>query len=123
MKILLVDDDANTRAALGKLLRRAGASVVTAAEGGEALQHLLETRFDVLLTDLHMPGSRIDGFALLDECARLPLQSRPRRVVAISGEYDRRMLRDLTKTPQAVDFFPKPVDLNHLLDSIGGLPN
>ncbi|MEL7237258.1 MAG: response regulator [Planctomycetota bacterium] len=128
-KILIVDDDATTRAALGRLLRRAGAEVVTAGDGGEALQHLLATRFDVLMTDLHMPGPAadpetvMDGFRLLDECARLPLEHRPRRTIAISGEYDRRMLRDLSRSPQSVDFIPKPVDLNQLLDTIGGQPN
>ena len=117
MKVLVVEDDAGTRSALGKLLRRAGATVVTTADGSEGLQHLLEERFDVLLTDLHMPKADLDGFALIEQCHNLPLSHRPRRVVAISGEYNRNVLRGQT----GVDFFPKPVDLNQLLDTIGGL--
>jgi two-component system chemotaxis response regulator CheY len=117
MKVLVVEDDPGTRSALGRLLRRAGAVVVTTGDGSEGLQHLLADRFDVLLTDLHMPRSEMDGFALIEQTHRLPLANRPRRVVAISGEYNRHVLRGQT----GVDFFQKPVDLNQLLDTIGGL--
>ena len=123
MRVLIVEDDSTTRAALGRLLRRAGAHVTTAADGSEALRHLLEGRFDVLLTDLHMPGAAMDGFELIEQTHRLPLTNRPARVVAISGEYDRPTLSDTFGHPASVDFFPKPVDLNHLLDTLGGRPN
>ena len=120
MKILIVEDDARTRSAIGGLLRRAGATVTTAGDGSEGLRCLLAEHYDVLLTDLHMPDGAMDGFALLDEYQKLPLKSRPRRVVAISGEYDRASL----PRSGGVDFIQKPVDLNHLLDTIGGgLPN
>ncbi len=120
MKILLCEDDAATRSAMGRLLRRAGAEVVTVGDGAEALQELLERHYDVLLTDLHMPLAQMDGFELLEQTGRLPLPNRPRRVVAISGEYDRPALIESLSRPGAVDFFPKPLDLNHLLDTLGG---
>ncbi len=123
MKILIVEDDPSTRAALGKLLRRAGAEVVTAENGVDGLRYLLTSRFDVLLTDLHMPGAPVDGFELIEQTHRLPLANRPRRVVAISGEYDRPSLHDALDHVGMVDFFPKPVDLNQLLDTIGGRLN
>ena len=120
VKILIVEDDAATRGAIGRLLRRAGANVVTAGDGSEGLQYLLADQYDVLLTDLHMPDGPMDGLALLEQCRSLPLANRPRRVVAISGEYDRRVLN----AGPGVDFFQKPVDLDQLLDTIGGgLPN
>lgn len=119
MRILVVEDNAGIRGAIGKLLRRAGAHVVTAADGSEGLQYLLQSRFDVLLTDLHMPAAAMDGFALIEQCHKLPLANRPRRVVAISGEYDRGVIRN----DRAVDFLQKPLDLNALLDTIGGMPN
>ena len=123
MKILIVDDDDRTRVAMGRLLRRAGADVTTAADGGEALGHMLDTQFDVLVTDLHMPEAGVDGFALLDQCQSLPLTQRPRRTVAISGEYERTALEVLGPGKPGVDFFPKPVNLDQLLDHIGGRPN
>ena len=54
--ILLVDDDDLIRVTLGKLLEEYGYSVTTAAGVSEALHHIGTDKFDVLLTDLHMPG-------------------------------------------------------------------
>ena len=122
VRILLVEDEPAARAAMARLLRRAGANVVTAGDGSEGLNHLLGGHFDVLLTDLHMPGG-IDGFELIEATHRLPLSNRPRRVVAISGQYDRAVISDLVSHSAATDFFPKPIDLNSLLDSIGGPVN
>ncbi len=107
---------------MAKLLRRAGAEVITAGDGSEGLQRLLQGCFDVLLTDLHLPGG-MDGFELIDATHRLPLRNRPRRVVAISGQYDRSVITELTGHAAATDFFPKPIDLNSLLDHIGGPMN
>lgn len=123
MKILVVEDDPGTRSAVAKLLRHAGAVVTTAGDGADALQLLLEGRYDVLLTDLHMPKAQMNGFELIDQTHRLPLNHRPSRVVAMSGEYDRRVLRDAISHPPAVDFFPKPLDLNQLLETLGGRMN
>src|SRR5437764_15068419 len=102
--------------ALSKLIRQAGADVVVAKEGEEALGYLLTQRFDVLLTDLRMPV--MDGIELLQHCARLPAHQRPGRMIAISGEYDAGVLEG-----QAVQFVAKPFDVNALLDMLGGKPN
>jgi len=116
MRILLVEDHAPTRMAISRLMRQAGAEVITARDGEEGLGYLLTQRFDVLLTDLRMPV--MDGFELLQHCMRLPESHRPSRVIAISGEYEAGALRG-----QAVSFLPKPFDLNALLDMLGGKPN
>ena len=55
MRILIVEDNAATRLAMSRLMRDAGAEVVTARDGEEGLGYLLTQRFDVLLTDLRMP--------------------------------------------------------------------
>jgi DNA-binding NtrC family response regulator len=68
-KILVVDDERNTRDGL----RRALAPIydVTLAENGErALDLLRDQRFDVALTDLRMPG--LDGLSLIREVSALP---------------------------------------------------
>lgn len=116
MRILVVEDDAPTRLAITRLIRQAGAEVVTARDGEEALNHLLSQKFDVLLTDLRMPV--MDGIELLQHCMRLPDSRRPGRVIAISGEYDRGVLRG-----QPVAFMQKPFDINALLEMLGGRPN
>ena len=116
MKILVVEDHAPTRLAMSRLMRQAGADVITARDGEEALGYLLTQRFDVLLTDLRMPV--MDGFELLGHASRLPDSHRPGRIIAISGEYEAGALRG-----QPVSFLPKPFDLQALLDMLGGRPN
>ncbi len=115
-RILVIEDHTPTRLAMGKLIRQAGAEVVTARDGEEGLNYLLTQRFDVLLTDLRMPV--MDGFELLQHCAKLPTTRRPARIIAISGEYEAGVLHG-----QPVQFLPKPFNLQALLDVIGGKPN
>jgi CheY-like chemotaxis protein len=63
MKILLVDDNANNLSLLEELLRLEGHEVVTAANGHAALTRMAQSRPDVVLCDLLMPG--MSGEALL----------------------------------------------------------
>src|SRR5215218_9475761 len=86
LRILIVEDHAPTRMAISRLMRQAGADVITARDGEEALGYLLTQRFDVLLTDLRMPV--MDGFELMQHCMKLPESHRPGRIIAISGEYE-----------------------------------
>jgi len=69
-RILLVDDDPGVLAGLRRVLHIAEPiwEIVTAIDGKRALQALSTGRFDVVLTDLTMPG--IDGFELLAEVRR-----------------------------------------------------
>jgi CheY-like chemotaxis protein len=115
-RILVIEDHTPTRLAMGKLIRQAGAEVVTARDGEEGLNYLLTQRFDVLLTDLRMPV--MDGFELLQHCTKLPPSHRPPRIIAISGEYEASVLHG-----QPVQFLPKPFSLSALLDMIAGKPN
>ena len=57
--VLVVDDIATNRLVAGQLLAAAGARVVEAASGPEALNRLAEGGIDVVLLDLMMPG--MDG--------------------------------------------------------------
>jgi DNA-binding response OmpR family regulator len=80
--ILLVDDTESLRKLAFLVLTRAGLDVVPAADGEEALQYLKSRQmpFDLLITDLTMPG--IGGRELAAEIRRLhPRQ----RVLFMSG--------------------------------------
>jgi DNA-binding response OmpR family regulator len=55
-KLLLVDDDDTLRSGLGVVLGASGFEVTSAAGVAEALRYIAAQPFDVLLTDLHMPG-------------------------------------------------------------------
>ena len=64
-RILIVDDEANARAALSEILRDEGYATETAADGFKALGKLEEFAPDVVLTDLKMPG--LDGIAFMEK--------------------------------------------------------
>jgi DNA-binding NtrC family response regulator len=64
-RILIVDDEANARAALSEILGEDGYATETAADGFKALGKLDEFSPDVILTDLKMPG--LDGIAFMDK--------------------------------------------------------
>jgi chemosensory pili system protein ChpA (sensor histidine kinase/response regulator) len=61
--VMVVDDSLTVRKITGRLLEREGYRVLTAKDGVDALEQLIELRPDVLLTDLEMP--RMDGFDLI----------------------------------------------------------
>lgn len=63
-RILVVDDNEGVRSTLAMVLRSANFDVTTASNVGEALNLISSERFDVLLSDLHMPNAG-DGFTVV----------------------------------------------------------
>ena len=59
LRLLLVDDSEAYQQVAAELLQRAGAQVVLATSGQEALDQLAQQRFDAVLMDIQMPG--MDG--------------------------------------------------------------
>ncbi|QIR39935.1 PAS domain-containing hybrid sensor histidine kinase/response regulator [Tolypothrix sp. PCC 7910] len=70
IKVLIVDDDIDTREFLAFLLEQHGAFVTSAASANEALAAIAQTKPDLLLSDLGMP--EVDGYALIRTIRRLP---------------------------------------------------
>ncbi len=64
-KILLLEDDANLNDTVTEFLEENGYEVVSVFDGYEAQEKLYETKFDLLLLDINVPG--IDGLSLLKE--------------------------------------------------------
>ena len=62
--ILVVDDDSYVRESTEEILRRKGYAVDTASDGKAALAKLIESDFDLILSDIKMPG--MDGIELLE---------------------------------------------------------
>lgn len=113
VRVLVVDDSDDTIAMLSHLLKSAGAEVHTASSGAEALNRTEREGFDVILSDLSMPG--MDGFELLRE-----LKSRPKTagvpVLAVTGFGQ---TEDVERT-RAAGFFThlsKPVQLSRLIEA------
>jgi GAF domain-containing protein/CheY-like chemotaxis protein len=70
--ILVVDDDADVRLLLHRMLEKAGFAVVEAEHGRAALARLAELTPELILLDLMMP--EMDGFEFLEELRRLPVR-------------------------------------------------
>lgn len=110
MTILVVDDSEDTVEMLRFALEGSHALVITASSGEEALRLASEKQFDVILSDISMPG--MDGFELLGRLRALPTnQQTP--VLALTG-----FGRDEDiKHAESVGFaahFTKPLDLEGL---------
>ncbi len=66
MKILIVEDNEDSRNLLAKQLRAYGHEVMAAADGAEALEQALAQPPDIIVSDILMP--KIDGYRLCHEC-------------------------------------------------------
>lgn len=64
-KVLVVDDHELSRELFCEVLTSAGYAVRAASDGLNAIRHMEETRFDVVLTDVSMP--QMEGLELLTE--------------------------------------------------------
>jgi CheY-like chemotaxis protein len=94
LRVLLVDDDPDTRMAIGAVLREAGSHVDTAQSVDEALAAFGKSPASVVVTDLAMPGS--DGFELMN-ALRATEKGRAVPVIALTGSVasrDRQRVRD-----------------------------
>ncbi|HTP52544.1 MAG TPA: response regulator [Anaeromyxobacteraceae bacterium] len=103
-RILIVDDERFFRDLFQEMLTARGHQVRVAASGEEALRILAGERFDLLVTDLVMPG--VDGISLLrDARARDPELA----AVAVTGQEDVKLAVQAMKAG-CEDFLTKPVD-------------
>lgn len=118
-RILIVDDDATTRASLTAALTTFGAAVAIASSGREALAMAADMRPTVVLSDLAMPDG--DGFWLLDALRRGALNgdSGPSdvRVLAVTAHAG---LADERRALEAGfdGYLCKPVDVRELAHKI-----
>ena len=70
IRVLLVDDDTDSLEMVAFVLRAQGAAVTTATDAEQALELFLRTAFDLLLSDIAMPGH--DGIWLIQQIRSLP---------------------------------------------------
>jgi two-component system, NtrC family, response regulator PilR len=64
-QILVVDDEQSMREFLAICLKRSGHTVTVATSAEQALEHVAKKSFDIVVSDLRMPG-KLDGIGLLD---------------------------------------------------------
>ena len=75
-RILVVDDEENLRDVLVEVLKRDGHEVDSAADGAEGLRRVEAQRYDLVITDLRMPG--LEGPDLYREVRRRYADNPPR---------------------------------------------
>ena len=110
--VLIVDDDASVRKALGRLIRSAGYEVELFGGAAEYLAREVPPRPACLLLDVRMPG--MTGIELQ---RTIEGTQRGLPIVFITGHGDDD-IREKTLTAGAVDVLSKPVDDKVLLAAI-----
>jgi YesN/AraC family two-component response regulator len=107
--LLLVDDEQIIRNSLSRELANDALEVTTAASGEEAVARINKGCFDLVMTDLLMPG--IDGFQVLKVAKKKNVQT---MVIILTGYGDMESTIDALRLG-ADDFLQKPCDTDELL--------
>ena len=107
--LLIVDDDANTLASLARAFRLAGYEATVCDSASRALELAKTERFDLILSDVVMPGK--DGLSLLEDLKTAGVAA---PVVMVSGQAHIEMAIKATRLG-AVDFLEKPLSTDKLL--------
>ncbi len=119
LRILVVDDDPATRYLVTKKLEKAEYEVETAKDGMDAVNIISESYFDVVLTDLMMPGE-IDGIGVLDAVKE---KDRHMEVILVTA-YASVETAVMAMKKGAADYIQKPINFDELmikLEKIGTL--
>ncbi len=116
LQILLVDDSADTRDLVAFTLEQHGAIVTACASAPDALTTLMQTRFNILISDIGMPG--MDGYALVRQIRALPPEQGGTifaiALTAYAGEFDHQ--RAIAAGFQK--HLPKPIEPQELVNTI-----
>jgi len=107
--LLLVDDDANTLASLSRAFRLAGHEATVCDNANRAVELLRTERFDLIFSDVVMPGK--SGLEFLEEIKNAGVKA---PVILISGQANIEMAVRATKLG-ALDFLEKPLSSDKLL--------
>ncbi|MEH1908261.1 MAG: response regulator [Nostoc sp.] len=119
LRLLVVDDDPDTRTLLTFLFELDGAEIVTAASAGEALEIMSFFKPDVLISDIYLPDE--DGYSLLLKARSLEAK-RGRMIPAIAltasaCDEDRNLA-----SQAGYDIYQcKPMDLEELVSVVATL--
>ncbi len=108
LRVLLVEHNAHLRELTAAMLESAGVEVDPAATARTAMQRLTDRRYDIVLSDLHMP--RLGG----EDLVRRAIATQPDAVVVLTSGYPVGDGFD----PDRVHFLPKPFHRELLLETL-----
>ena len=117
MNILVVDDDSGIRCALSTLITRTKHQVVTAVDGSDALQCVIQakTPFDLIITDHNMPG--MSGSEFVGQLRTICHSAKVIVFAANVSSDDERRYHDL----DVKKMLTKPFGFEELIEILDGL--
>ncbi len=110
LRILVVDDDENIREILKDLFMMSGHQVFLSGNGEEALEIFFREEFDLIITDLGMPG--ISGW----EVNRRIKENHPEKPVVIISGWGAQLNEEEVKASKVDFIIPKPFSLEQMLN-------
>ena len=110
-RLLVVDDEEADRIIIGTVLDRAGHEVEFASNGEEALQTYLQSSFDIVVTDIHMPDG--DGLEFIKALIAMVPET---VIIAVSGKGPELLAE--AESHGVLAAFSKPIDPQKLVDAI-----
>ncbi len=115
MKILMADDERDVLDIMAKKIRMEGYDVITANDGLEAWDLIVQEIPDIILLDLTMP--RMDGFSVLKKLREQPPSTKWQPVIIISALNE---LTDMQKgfSLEADHYITKPCRIEDVLKAI-----
>ena len=119
LKVLVVDDEADTRELLGEVLKECGSEVIVARSAAEALAALEQHKPDILISDLGMPDE--DGYSLIEKIRALPAERGGGIPAAALTAYARAEDRMRVLRSGFQFHLPKPVDSAELVTVVASL--
>jgi CheY-like chemotaxis protein len=113
-RVLVVDDGVMNRQILASILRKAGLECLLAGDGSEALRAVRESRPDLVLLDVVMPGK--DGYEVCAEIKADP-ETADIPVVVVTADA-RRSQEERVLAAGAAAYAAKPVDVRRFMRTL-----
>ena len=113
-RILVIDDDPDTREMLEQILKSAGHEVILAVDGREGVMRHRTSPADLVITDLCMPIQ--DGFETIRELRSCFPEV---AIIAMSGQPDTGTMLAIAQNVAAVGILRKPFVADELIAAVG----
>lgn len=112
LNILLIDDEDHLQEVLGLLLEIEGHNIATAYTGGEALEKAKSNKYDLIITDLKMPG--MSGMEVIKN---FKLQNPDTKIIMITG-FPAEEVEKKARQYGADEFIAKPFHMDKMREAI-----
>ena len=116
-KLLIIDDDFNQSKSLKKILDLKGYQVLTAASSKEALELVVETDFDLVLTDLILKGDK-NGVEIFREMKKIKPNIKVMLFTGYGPEEEHHLLMESQLEGMLDEWLRKPIEPEELIKAI-----